>query len=99
MFNVLNRSLHDAVFTTFLINLITFFCNLKIFLLPLPVYIQSLIEEFTVKPGYNNISLNDILYIASNIMSSHFIPNISYSSVRMTLIYNDTNYSVPFSML
>jgi hypothetical protein len=56
MFNILNSSLQDIVFNTFLINLITFFCNFQIVLLLPLVYIQSLTEEFTVKPGYNNIS-------------------------------------------
>jgi hypothetical protein len=88
IFNVLNSSLQDTVFTMFLINLITFFCNLQIVQLPHHplVYIQSWTEEFTVTPGYNNISLSDILYIVSNIMSHHLI-----QIIIILLCYNDSH--------
>ena len=49
----------------------------------------------TAKPGYNNIGLYDASHIASDILWYQLTITL-YSSVITTLVYNDTNYSVPF---
>jgi hypothetical protein len=54
---------------------------------------------YTVKPSYNDISLYGTLYIASNIMSYQLIPNIVILLIRTPLVYNSTNYAVPFVTL
>jgi hypothetical protein len=54
---------------------------------------------YTVKPSYNDISLYDTLYIASNIMSYQLICNIVILLIRTAFVYNNTNYAVPFMTL
>ena len=54
---------------------------------------------YTVKRSYNDISLYDTLYIASNIMSYQSVPNIVILLFRTAFVYKNTNYAVPFMTL
>jgi hypothetical protein len=57
----------------------------------------------TVEPGYNNIGLYDASPIASRYsvvpINSSLLTITLYSSVIMTLVYNNTKYPVPFMVL
>jgi hypothetical protein len=58
-----------------------------------------LFTEHTVEPGYNDIGLNDTSSIASGIVvpiNSSLLTITLCSSIIMTLVYNDTKYSVSF---
>ena len=58
---------------------------------------------YTVKPGYNDITVDDTSPIDSDFfvaqIHSSLLTVTLYFSVITTLVYNDTKYSVPFKTL
>ena len=53
----------------------------------------------TIKLSYNDKGLCGTSSVVSNILWFQLIPHTAYWSFRMALVYNNTNYSVPFMML
>ena len=59
-------------------------------------------DEYAVKPGYNEVGFIQLAYNVRYIVvptNSSLLALTLHSSVNTTLVYNDTNYSVPFMTL